>query len=189
MLLIAIWLFAATNLDTFIVLIVFCADDDYRTSEVLFGHYLGFSIGLAGAILAGVLAAEMLREWTFLLGTVPLGMGIWGLIHSHSEVHLDETPPVRGVVGRVGVVTAAGVGLSGENMAVFIPFFAGLSAAELAIIVVVYLVCAGITFVLALVLGRRAITFIPTAWIDRWLVPAILVVVGMYVLVTGSVVA
>lgn len=184
-LLVAAWLFAATHIDTLIVLTAFCADDDYQTSEVLLGHYAGFSAGLAAAVLAALVAAEFLHAWTFLLGVIPLGLGIWGLVRQPRMVDTDDVQIVPSPAGRVGVVTAAGIGLSGENIAVFLPFFVRLSATELSVVVALYLAGAGAVFLVAVLLARRTAALGIPVWIDRWLVPIVLSLVGVYVLAVG----
>jgi len=184
-LIVAVWLFAVTHLDTLLVVGAFCADNDYRLREVLVGHYLGFSAGLGAAVGGAVLAAELLQGWTFLLGVVPLGLGLWGLLRQPPETTVAESPVVPTALGRIGIVTVTGLGLSGENIAVFVPFFVELSRSELALVVAVYLIGAGVLFLVAYaIVSRVAVDGIPD-WLDRWLVPTVLVLIGGYVLVTG----
>lgn len=57
---VATWLFLIANLDTFVVLTAFCADDRYEPREILLGHYLGFGSGLAMAVVAAAVATELL---------------------------------------------------------------------------------------------------------------------------------
>lgn len=182
-------LFALTHVDTFLVLVAFCGDEDYATREVLLGHYLGFMVGLALAVVGGILAAELLSESAFLLGFVPLALGLWGLARQREAKAAIErvSPPTPG--RRVSVVTSAGVGLSGENVAVFVPFFAGLSTTELGVSVVAYFLAAGVLFGMAWVAVRTVWpATIPPA-IENRLVPGTLVVVGIYVLLAGWFVA
>lgn len=183
-LLVALWLFIVTNLDTVVVIGAFCADGAYRPWEVFLGHYVGFCIGLAGAVIAGVVAAELLREWTFLLGFVPLGVGVWSLVRPPADA-AGPPPAASSPAGRVAVIAAAGVGISGENVAVYVPFFADLSSAALALVVGLYLVGAGVVFLVAYAtVSRVAADGIPES-LERWLVPAVLIGVGVYVIVTG----
>lgn len=184
-LIVAVWLFVVTHLDTLLVIGAFCADNDYRTREVFVGHYLGFSGGLAAAIGGALLAAELLRGWTFLLGIVPLGLGVWGLLRQPPETTVEESPVVPNSLGRIGIVTVAGLGLSGENIAIFVPFFAELSSSELTLVVSVYLVGAGVLFLAAYSVVSRVVDDGIPDWLDRWLVPTVLVLIGGYVLVTG----
>ena len=185
-LLLATWLFIITHIDTFAVLVAFAVDEAYTTAEVIVGHYLGFTAGLAGAVVLATVADAALREWTFLLGVVPLALGVWGLVRRRD----DEAPPVvndEETPGGVVVVAGAGVGLSGENLAVFIPFFSGLDTATLAAVVGGYLVAAGVLVAVAIRIARRTAADLPP-WVDRWLVPSMLALVGLYVLSTGLVI-
>lgn len=186
--LLGVWLFAVTHLDALVVISAFCADNDYRTWEVLVGHYVGFSVGLAGAVLGALIAGELLADWTFLLGVVPLSIGLWGLISRPPETVVEESSVVPTTIGRIGVVAVAGIGLSGENIAVYIPFFADLSPETLAIVIGVYLVGAGVVFLVALALVYHVATDGISDRLDRWLVPTVLVVVGGYVILSGLVV-
>jgi len=187
-LLVAFWLFVATNLDTVVVISAFCADNDYRVWEVFVGHYTSFCFGLAAAVAGALVAGELLDDWAFLLGFVPLGLGLWGLFRQPPEATIDESTVVPNIIGRIGVVTVAGIGLSGENLAVYIPFFAERSGRELAAVVGLYLVGAGVVFLVGLLAVYRVATDGIPEQVDRWLVPSVLVVIGSYVIVTGVVV-
>jgi len=188
-LLVGVWLFAVTHLDTLLVIGAFCADNDYRLWEVLVGHYIGFCVGLVAAVVGAILAAELLQEWTFLLGVVPLSLGLWGLLRQPPEMTVEGLPVVPNSLGRIGVVTVTGLGLSGENIAVFVPFFAELSSFELTLIIIVYLIGAGVVFLAAFVTVSRVATDGIPDWLDRWLVPTMLVLVGGYVVVAGWIIA
>ena len=185
LLLLGLGLFAVTHIDTLLVVSAFCADNDYRAWEVLVGHYAGFCVGLFGAVVGALVAAELFREWTFLLGLIPFSMGLWGLLDRPPENVVEELPAVPNAAGRIGVVTVTGIGLSGENIAVFVPFFAELSTTALLSILGVYLVCAGIVFLLAFLIVRYAAGDTISDRLDRWLVPTVLMVIGGYVFVTG----
>lgn len=187
-LLVGLWLFAVTHVDTLLVISAFCADNDYQVWEVFVGHYVGFCVGLVVAVVGAVLAAELLQEWTFLLGVVPLTLGVWGLLRQPPETTVETLPAVPNSLGRIGVVTVTGIGLSGENIAVFIPFFIDLSASELIFISLVYLFGAGVVFLAALaIVSRVTVDRIPDS-LDRWLVPTVLVLVGGYVVLTGLII-
>lgn len=191
---VALLLFAATNVDKLVVLVAFLIDDDYRPAEVLVGHFVGFAVGVTAAVAVAVAAAEWLQAWAFLLGVVPLGLGVWGIVRwrlgrEPSDPDTDVLQLVPGSAGRVGVVSVTAIGLNGENLAVYIPFLAGLSPRELALVVVAYAVAAALMFGLALVIARRTVDRGVPDWVDMLLVPIVLVLVGAYVLASGSVLA
>ncbi len=188
LLVVAGWLFVATNLDTLVVISAFCTDNDYRIWEVFVGHYVSFCLGLTAAVGGAVLAAELFEDWTFLLGLVPLTLGLWGLFGRPPEATIEDSPVVPNTAGRIGVVAVTGIGLSGENIAVYIPFFADLSSHELAVVVGLYLIGAAVVFLVGLLAVYRLATAGISERLDRWLVPSVLVVIGLYVIVTGAVV-
>ncbi len=183
--LLGVWLFVLTNIDTLIIVSAFCADNDYPIWEVFVGHYLGFTIGLIAAVAGSVLAAELLKAWSFLLGTVPLAIGLRGLFVRPPETSIEESTVLPNSTGRISVVTVAGIGLSGENLAVYIPFFIELSTTELLVMIGVYLAAAGILFLVALVAVYHVAVDGISDRLDRWLVPTVLVVVGGYVVLAG----
>lgn len=187
-LLVGAGLFIVTHIDTLIVTSAFCADNDYRAWEILVGHYTGFCLGLAGAVIGAMLATELL-EWTFLLGVIPMTMGLWGLLRSSSEGRVEELPALSNSISRIRVITVTGIGLSGENLAVLIPFFTELSPRALLLIVVMYLVGAGIVFLTASLIVQHVAEDGVSDRLDRWLVPTVLLIIGGYILVTGLVVS
>ena len=185
LLIVSLWFFGITHVDTFLLLVAFCTDENYQIPEVVVGHYLGFSAGLAVALVGSFVAAQSLREYAFILGLVPLALGVWGIIRRR-----PSSAPASGIVthgrgARTGVVTFAGIGLSGENIAVFIPFFVTLTAAELLLVTVLYIVAAGVVFVLAYVVARLTVVAGLPAWFENWAAPASLIVIGLYVLSAG----
>lgn len=182
---IGVGLFVVTNIDTLIVLVAFCIDPDYRAVEILTGHYIGFSIGLAAAIFGATLATEVFYEWTFTLGLIPMMIGVWGLIGLSEDSDQSEFTTVPSSTGRIGLVSAATIGLTGENLAVYIPFFATLSSTQLAAVSITYIVGAAVIFGIALVAARRTERFEISDWLDRRLVPVALILVGLYVVLTG----
>lgn len=184
-LLVAVWLFTISHLDTLVVLVAFCTDEEYRPVEVLIGHYAGFSVGLAGAVVGAVVATGLFVNWTFLLGLVPLAMGIYALMGRSPECEIGDYDVLAEPTERIGVVAAAGIGLSGENVALFVPFFVRLSPSELVFVCFTYLLGAGVVYLLARWIARRGEAVGIPAWVDRWFVPVVLIVVGAYVFVTG----
>lgn len=189
LLVIALALFIATNVDVLLVLIAFCLDVDYGTIEIGVGYAMGVVVGIGGALLGAFVLTGLFANWAFLLGVIPFGLGVWGFIRR--EPDLDQTDPhiVPGRFGRVGVVAVASIGLNGENLAVYVPFFLERSSGELLAIVVLYLAGAAALFAIAVAVANRSYDYGHPAWIDRWLVPAILVIVGTYVLVSGWIAA
>ena len=185
----ALVLFVITHADAFVLLVAFCTDHEYRTREVFIGHAIGFTGTIIAVVLGSIFATEYIQDRAFLFGVVPLLLGIWGLINRGEETSLPSIPHHTSHAGRIWVVAGASLGLAGENLAILIPFFLGLTAFEFAVIVLLYVICGGALFALAVVTAQKTTSIGLPPWIETWFVPIILIVVGAYVLSTGYVVA
>lgn len=183
--LVALWLFTVVHVDTFVVLVAFCADEAYGIREIALGHYVGFCLGLLGAVAAAAVAAGVFHEWAFLLGLVPIGLGVSGLVRRQTGAAASIGTAVPSRIGRIGVVVGTGIGLSGENLAVFIPFFVTLSADELGVVIALYLLAAGVVLLAAVGVSRWGAPVDVPDRIKRRIVPVTLLLVGVYVLGTG----
>lgn len=183
---VATWLFLATNLDTVLVIVAFGADSRYGRLEILTGSYIGFVAGLVAAIGIAVIAAGVLASWTFVLGVIPIAIGIAGLRVRHTAADESTAPgPTTSPRERFAVVTATSIGLTGENIAVFVPFFAALSSGAFVVVIGAYLVGAAVLFAAAVVVGRQFTAVAQPTWIEQWVVPTVLIAVGGYVFMSG----
>ena len=182
----AIGLFVATNVDNVLVVAAFCLDEDYTAIEVVAGHYAGVIVALAGAVIGASVATATARSWVFLLGLVPIGIGVWGLVRRDPDPRGDELQVIPGTAGRIGVVTTTTIGVNGENMAVFVSFFVTLTPEQVALVVAGYLVAAGVLFAVGLGMARVAGDLGPPQWVNTWFVPVVLIVVGAYVFASGA---
>lgn len=181
-----VWLFAVTHVDTFVILVAFCADKEYRLPEVAVGHLIGFAVGLVIAIGAALLAAELFAAWAFMLGIVPIGLGLYALAPGNGIAVAVEPPLSGSPSGRIVTVASAGVGVSGENVAAYVPVFVALTHRELAFAAGLYVLGAILLFLLAVVAVRRVLVVDLPTWVDSTLVPITLILVGTYVLLTGA---
>ena len=101
---------------------------------------------------------------------------------------VDGSRLSRAGTGRTATVLATVIGLSGDNVVVYIPFVLELSAGELRVVIVAYLLGALLVFPVAVTIARRTVSAGVPEWVDRLLVPVTLVLMGTYILVTGGLV-
>jgi cadmium resistance protein CadD (predicted permease) len=89
--------FASTNIDDLLVLLIFFADRRYKTRHVVLGQYLGFSGLLAVSFICCFLAIAVPARWLGLLGLWPLSIGLYRLYQlakkkdSQSDVFTMQT--------------------------------------------------------------------------------------------------
>ncbi len=186
---IAAGIFLLTHLDTFLVLLVFGTSPGYQPPEIVIGHFLSTGFGLGASVVGSVIATELLHDYAFLLGVLPLVLGMRGLYKRR-----ETSQPLKIVQNmsrrhRIGNVTFAGIGLNGGNIAIFVPFFAGLTVVELAIVSALYVVGAGLVVAVALLISLRTAAIAIPEWVETVLVPVALIFVGLYVFGAGWVAA
>lgn len=171
--------FVATNLDNLLILIgVVAASADRRA--VVLGYLAAVTTVLAGCVAGGLLGGVLRPERVGYLGIVPLVMGLtlgWKLLRGQVAAQ-----PSRG--GGAFFLTLSN---SGDSFALFLPLLAETDRGIVWLMVAVYLLLALAWVGLALWLLRHRQLARGLATAGQWLLPAIMVTVGIYILVdTGT---
>lgn len=132
---IAVAVYASTNIDDLLILAVFFADPRVRVGAVVAGRFLGLAVLVLASAAAALLAMAVPGEWIALFGLMPLALGLRLLpalfgSNGGADEQTRETPagahqPVRRGFVAQGL-TVAGVTLAngGDNLGVYIPLFA-----------------------------------------------------------------
>lgn len=122
----AVIVFATTNVDDLVLLAAFFADARARPRAIVLGQLVGMGI-LVGASAAATFGTMALpAPWVALTGAVPLVMGLRKLLKLRSRPAVDDAVPTSTMrdssqVFAVAVVTIAN---GGDNLGVYIPLFA-----------------------------------------------------------------
>ncbi|GGM61571.1 cadmium transporter [Micromonospora sonchi] len=177
--------FAATDIDDIVILTLLfvTARATGRPSawQIVAGQYLGIGglVLVSAVVAAGLLVVP--DEWTGLLGLLPIALGVRALLHRDDE---DAPPVVAGTLGVAGVTVANGA----DNVAVYVPVFRTLGAADTAVLVLVFVVLVALWCAAGAWLGShpRVTRLVERA--GRWLVPAVFVAIGVVILATSGVV-
>jgi cadmium resistance protein CadD (predicted permease) len=170
-------LFAGTNADDIVVLTVLNVSSRVggrpRCWQIWAGQYAGFTVLVAVSLAAAGLLMVPAR-WLWLLGLLPLGLGLWKLAAAiRARRSGEEVSPVAvsGLTGVMGLTIVNG----GDNISVYAPVFRTSSAAGIALTVAVFmagtaLYClAGSRFA-----ARRAVTGVIERW-GQWIVPPVFI--------------
>jgi cadmium resistance transport/sequestration family protein len=197
--------FAATNIDDIFLLAVYFTQVNatFRNRHIVLGQYMGFA-AILGVSALGYLGALIIPEAIIgLLGFAPIYMGIRRLMQRQPDQPEPETvsvpaesAPRTASIGAalfspqtysVALVTFAN---GGDNISVYLPLFAGKTAAELGITLAVFALLIALWCYLGYRLGNYPTLSQLIKRYGRIIVPFVLIALGLYILAeSGTVTA
>jgi cadmium resistance transport/sequestration family protein len=188
----AIGLFAATNIDDIVVLtVLFLATTrgSLRGWKVVLGQYLGFAALVAISVVAAAGLTVVPDQWVGFLGLVPFGIGIYGLVRTlrtHGDDGDDDDSAIRagGLLGVAGITIANGA----DNISLYTPVFRTSTVSDTVVMIVVFLILVAVWCLIARWVGTNKAVTEALEKIEHWLVPAVFIGLGLYILVESGVV-
>ena len=166
--------FAATNIDDVLVLTLFFAQR-VPTRKIILGQYLGFA-GIVALSLAGFWAAISLPSaWFRFLGLLPLAIGV-------NELTAIRKRRIAGGKERsVPSIAAAIFSNGGDNIGVYVPFFA-INRARLGVVLIVYATLLPLWCLVGKWLGNHTLVLRSVDRYGHYIVPFVYIALGIYVL-------
>ena len=177
-------LFAATNVDDVVVLTVLSissrATGRPRPWHIWAGQYAGFAVLIGLSLAAAVGLALVPLHWLWLLGLVPLGLGLAKLataIRTHRAGQQASPAAARGLTGVIGLTIANG----GDNLSAYIPVFRTSTAAEIAVIIPVFLAGVGLCCLASIRFAGHRAVIQAMQRSGQWIVPVVYILIGFYI--------
>jgi cadmium resistance transport/sequestration family protein len=183
--------FAGTNIDDLIVLMLLSlssrAAGKPKPWQIWAGQYLGIGALVAVSAVAALGLTIVPDDWVGLLGLVPLGLGVWGVVRARCA---------RGVDGRVtpavatGLVSIAGIAIANgaDNIAVYTPTFRTIGMTASLITVAVFAVGVAVWCLAGSLLGsHKTVIRLVERW-GHWIVPLVFITIGVVIMVSSGVV-
>ena len=180
----AVGLFVGTNIDDMMVLAVLSASSRAtgrpRRWEIWAGQYLGIAL-LVGVSFAASRGLDRIPQgWLWLLGLIPLSLGIYKLaaaIRAHRRGERPPAPAPGGLPGVTGLIVANG----GDNVAAYAPVFAAIGAAATAVTIAVFAVGVAIWCLAgSWLVSHHRVTQTLERW-GHWIIPVIYILIGLYI--------
>jgi cadmium resistance transport/sequestration family protein len=186
----AMGVFMGTNVDDLVVLTVLFlgarAAGVRRPWRIWAGQYAGIGVLVLISALAAVGLTLVPDRWVGLLGLVPIGLGVHGLIAAIRAGPADDDPPVTatGVLAVAAITIANGA----DNIAVYTPLFRTIGAAAGAVTIAVFAVMVAVWCATASWLGshRGVVAFVERY--GHWLVPGVFILIGTVIIAESGVV-
>ncbi|MCI0157119.1 cadmium resistance transporter [Leifsonia shinshuensis] len=189
----AVALFAGTNLDDLLVLTVLVlssrATGRPRMTTIWVGQYLGIGLLIAASVVLAMGLAVIPDRWIGVLGLVPIGLGVRGLVIAiRTRGRRDGEPRLRaatGVLSVVGVTVANG----GDNVSVYTALFRTIDVPAIVATVLVFLVCVAVWLLAARLLGAHRAVIAGVQRFGHWAVPIVFVVIGAGIVLRSGLLA
>jgi len=187
----AIGLFAATNIDDIVVLtVLFLASTRGSLPgwKVVAGQYLGFIALVAISVIAAAGLTIVPDEWVGFLGLIPLAIGVYGLIRTlrrrGDDDDDDSAISAGGLFGVAGITIANGA----DNISLYTPVFRTNPVPDTIVTIIVFLVLVAVWCLVARFVGTNKTVTEALEKIEHWLVPAVFIGLGLYILIESGVV-
>ncbi|PFR46428.1 cadmium resistance transporter [Bacillus cereus] len=126
--------FTTTNIDDIFILLVLFSQvkigEEDRTFQgktkmkelyIVIGQYLGFSVIIFLSIIGSLSSFFIPISWIGLLGSVPIYMGVKGLLSHRSNKYNEVIDNASGSLFKVAAITLAN---GADNISIYIPMFA-----------------------------------------------------------------
>jgi cadmium resistance protein CadD (predicted permease) len=186
----AVGVFAATNVDDLVIVTVLfvlasrgapsaTTTPRLRSWHVWAGQYLGTAVLVAVSVAAAAGLHVIPDRWVGLLGVVPLGIGLYGLVRAiRGSDDAEPMPVARGAVTVAALTIANGA----DNVAVYAAVFRTLSWGDTVTITVVFAAGVALMCLAGRWLGSRRLLVAAVERSGRWIVPIVFIVIGTIIL-------
>ncbi|ADG87077.1 cadmium transporter [Thermobispora bispora] len=184
--------FAGTNVDDIVILTVLFlsarAHGLPRPWQIIAGQYTGIAVTVVVSVIAALGLAILPDPWVGLVGSLPLAMGVRGLIEAvRAKDPADGSPPAvaSGLLSVASITVANGA----DNISVYTPVFRTIGVSASLITIAVFAVLVAVWCLIGSWLGshKKIIEFVERY--GRWLVPLVFIAIGLVIVLESGVIS
>lgn len=187
----AIFVYISTSIDYLILMTVIFSQFPTKQArrQIIFGQYFGVGFLIAVSLIAAYFLNFVPEDWMVgLLGLIPIFLGIRIGIKGEE----DDEDDLLGIINQgndgrlIWLVAFVNVAAGGDNLGVYIPYFASLSLSGIILAVVIFAIS---ILIFSYICIRLADNKIIAGWIEkteRWIVPLVFILLGIWILLENG---
>ncbi len=193
----AIILFIATNLDDLFVLMIFFSNKDFKVKQIILGQYIGVMALIVISAVSYFLKLVIPVQWIGLLGILPIIIGLKNLrdlknnedtFVNYTEIEENKSFFSKFKSSKTGLVALVSFTNGGDNIGVYVPLFASINPQQLLIVISVFLVMILIWCYVSFRLVENRILGDRIKKYGHIILPFVLIFIGIIILVRSFVI-
>lgn len=185
----AIGVYISTSIDYLIILIILFAQlsQNKQKWHIYAGQYLGTGLLVGASLVAAYVVNFVPEEWIVgLLGLIPIYLGIRFAIVGEDAEEEEEEIIERLEQSKANqlfwTVTLLTIASGGDNLGIYIPYFASLDWSQTLVALLVFVIGIIIFCEISRVLSSIPLIFETIEKYERIIVPLVFILLGLYIM-------
>ncbi|HGK0499026.1 TPA: CadD family cadmium resistance transporter [Streptococcus pneumoniae] len=185
----AIGVYISTSIDYLIILIILFAQlsQNKQKWHIYAGQYLGTGLLVGASLVAAYVVNFVPEEWMVgLLGLIPIYLGIRFAIVGEDAEEEEEEIIQRLEQSKANqlfwIVTLLTIASGGDNLGIYIPYFASLDWSQTLVALLVFVIGIIIFCEISRVLSSIPLIFETIEKYERIIVPLVFILLGLYIM-------
>ncbi|HEW1700517.1 TPA: CadD family cadmium resistance transporter [Streptococcus pneumoniae] len=185
----AIGVYISTSIDYLIILIILFAQlsQNKQKWHIYAGQYLGTGLLVGASLVAAYVVNFLPEEWMVgLLGLIPIYLGIRFAIVGEDAEEEEEEIIERLEQSKANqlfwTVTLLTIASGGDNLGIYIPYFASLDWSQTLVALLVFVIGIIIFCEISRVLSSIPLIFETIEKYERIIVPLVFILLGLYIM-------
>ncbi|HGK1146138.1 TPA: CadD family cadmium resistance transporter [Streptococcus pneumoniae] len=185
----AIGVYISTSIDYLIILIILFAQlsQNKQKWHIYAGQYLGTGLLVGASLVAAYVVNFVPEEWMVgLLGLIPIYLGIRFAIVGEDAEEEEEEIIERLEQSKANqlfwTVTLLTIASGGDNLGIYIPYFASLDWSQTLVALLVFVIVIIIFCEISRVLSSIPLIFETIEKYERIIVPLVFILLGLYIM-------
>lgn len=185
----AIGVYISTSIDYLIILIILFAQlsQNKQKWHIYAGQYLGTGLLVGASLVAAYVVNFVPEEWMVgLLGLIPIYLGIRFAILGEDAEEEEEAIIERLEQSKANqlfwTVTLLTIASGGDNLGIYIPYFASLDWSQTLVALLVFVIGIIIFCEISRVLSSIPLIFETIEKYERIIVPLVFILLGLYIM-------